>query len=79
MEQVKRGYPESAKNFDIAANSARLDLPSLMAITGKSRPTIYRWIKKGILPNPTKFGACHNSWSVGDVRAALGITQQGAA
>lgn len=32
-----------------------LPLPEVMRITGKSKATIYAWIKKGIFPSGVKF------------------------
>lgn len=74
MEKTgKRGIPPSATHFDTLPNTARVDLPVLKAVTGKSRPTIYRWISQGILPRPVKTGGTQNAWIVGEIRAALGI------
>ena len=75
----KSDTPASVKNLHDLPDYANLDLSCLKALTGKSRPTIYRWIKKGILPKPHTLGATRNFWTVGEVRAALGITQQGEA
>lgn len=61
----------AAQNLDHLAESARVDLADLMAITSKSRSTIYRWIDLGILPKPRKFAGTQNSWTVGEVRRAL--------
>ena len=72
-QRAKRSIPASVANFDALPNTARVDLPVVKAITGKSRPTIYRWIEQGILPKPVKVPGCQNSWIVGDLRAALGI------
>jgi predicted DNA-binding transcriptional regulator AlpA len=65
------GIPASVENFDRLPDSARLDLSCLMALTSKSRATIYRWIAQGILPAPAKLGQTRNSWIAGDVRRAL--------
>ena len=72
----KRGIPPSAKNFDSLPNTARVDLPVLKALTGKSRATIYRWIDQGILPRPVKTIGTQNAWTVGSVRAALCIAER---
>lgn len=65
--------PAAAQNFDRLADSARLDLADLMAITSKSRATIYRWIELGVLPKPRKSEGTQNSWIVGEVRRALSV------
>lgn len=73
MEQkATKGISPSVANFETLPSTAWLDLAALREITGKSRPTIYRWISKGILPQPIKKPGCRNAWYVGDIRAALG-------
>lgn len=71
MEAVK--LPDSARHFDSLPNSALIDIASLVAVTGKSRATVYRWIEKGILPKPHKRAGTQNVWSVGDVRRSLAV------
>lgn len=67
--------PDSARHFDSLPDSARIDISSLTAVIGKSRATAYRWVAKGYLPKPRKFGpGCQNTWTVGEVRRALGLT-----
>lgn len=65
--------PNSARHFDALPDSARVDISTLIAITGKSRATLYRWIDKGILPKPRKPAGptSQNSWTVGEIRRAL--------
>lgn len=63
--------PQSVEHFDNLPASAQVDLKTLKGITGKSRPTIYRWIEQGILPKPHKLGATRNFWTVGEIRDAL--------
>lgn len=63
--------PDSARHFDALAASARIDIAAMVAITGKSRATIYRWVERGILPKPRKLAGTQNTWSVGEVRRAL--------
>lgn len=64
--------PDSARHFDSLPDSARIDVAALIALTGKSRATVYRWIDRGILPKPRRFGGTtQNTWNVGEVRRAL--------
>lgn len=63
--------PDSARHFDALPDSARIDIAALVAVTGKSRATVYRWIDRGYLPKPRKFASTQNSWIVGEVRRAL--------
>ncbi len=69
--------PVSVQNLNTLPDCALLDLSCIKAITGKSRPTIFRWVNKGILPKPRKLGATRNQWTAGEIRAALGIDQRG--
>ena len=77
QEKSSNSLPFAVENFDRMPNSARFGLSTLEIITGKSSATIYRWVNEGKLPKPTKLGNSHNSWSVGEIRAALGIKAQG--
>ncbi|WEK06805.1 MAG: AlpA family phage regulatory protein [Candidatus Devosia phytovorans] len=43
-----------------------LRLPEVMARTGLSRATIYRWIKSDLFPAPRKCGSC-TFWRESDV------------
>lgn len=79
-DRLRPGRPRSTRNtlpytvehFDRLPDSACLDIAALKAITGKSRATLYRWIDKGILPKPRKFGLTSNNvWAAGDIRRAL--------
>ena len=65
--------PDSARHFDRLPDSARIDIASLIAITGKSRATVYRWVDKGVLPKPRKPAGptSQNVWIVGEIRRAL--------
>lgn len=69
----KAGIPDSAKNFDMLPDTARVNIAVIQAITSKSRATIYRWIDQGIIPRPRKFGPTQNFWTAGDIRRALGM------
>jgi len=76
-EKSSSSLPCAVEKFDRMPNSARIGRSSLEIITGKSCATIYRWVSEGKLPKPKKLGNSHNSWSVGEIRAALGIKAQG--
>lgn len=63
---------DSARHFDALPDSARVDIATVCAVTGKSRATIYRWAKLGIFPAGRKQGPnTQNLWVVGELRAAL--------
>lgn len=70
----RNSLPPAAEYFDRLPDSACIDIAALKAITGKSRATLYRWIDKGILPKPRKFGLTSNNvWAAGDIRRALSV------
>ena len=68
----------TVENFDSLPDSARADFGAVQRLTGKSRPTVYRWVKAGILPKPAKTPTGSVSWKVGDVRLALAVMDRGA-
>lgn len=43
----------------------------VLKITGKSYPTIWRWVKAGIFPAPKKIGPNSIGWLESDIRAWL--------
>lgn len=43
----------------------------IMAFTGKSKPTIYRWEEDGIFPKRMKLGPNSVAWSESEVRSWL--------
>lgn len=61
----------AVQNFDSLPDGALVNFGVLQTLTGKSRPTVYRWVKAGILPKPSKAPTGAVCWTVGSVRAAL--------
>jgi len=43
-------------------------LPTVCAITGLGRSTVWAWVRKGRFPAPVKLSARVSAWSVDDVR-----------
>lgn len=60
--------PRSALHFDELPDSARVGIATVLAITDKSRVTIFRWVRDGLFPAPRRIGNGHNDWLVGDIR-----------
>jgi predicted DNA-binding transcriptional regulator AlpA len=52
-------------------NITLVDIQALKALTGKSRATLHRWLKKGLLPPPHRTGSCQNIWTLADLRPYL--------
>ncbi|MBL6749286.1 MAG: transcriptional regulator [Nevskia sp.] len=58
------------RNFDLLPDSAGVRAPVVRALNGNiSNATLYRWVKRGILPAPTKAGPRTSIWNVGALRA----------
>ena len=75
MQQLKSELtqiiPEALANFDQTPNSAFIRLPIVMRLYGVSAATIWRGVKNGTIPKPSKLTERTTSWNVGQVRAAL--------
>lgn len=48
-------------------NPKILRLPAVMAMTGVSRQSIYRWGKAGTFPAPMKIGPRNSGWLLAEV------------
>lgn len=62
---------KAVAGFDGLSDDANLRLPSVLVLSGCSRATLYRFIKKGLFPKPIRFGPRLSVWKAGPVRAAL--------
>lgn len=75
MQQLKselaQNIPLALVNFDSMPDSAYIRLPVLKALYGVSNATIWRGVKNGTIPKPTKLTERTTAWNVGQVRAAL--------
>ena len=66
--------PDAARHFDSLPAAARVDIATVKAVTGLSRPSIYRYMATDRFPKPLKLGGHQNSsnlWSVGEIRQVL--------
>lgn len=66
-----QNIPPALINFDSMPDSAYIRLPVLKALYGVSSATIWRGVKSGAIPKPTKLTERTTAWNVGQVRAAL--------
>jgi len=64
--------PPALANFDAMPDSAYIRLPVLKALYGVSSATIWRNVKKGAIPKPSKkLSERCTAWNVGAIRADL--------
>lgn len=63
--------PSALLNFDSLPDSAFIRLPVIKALYGVSSATIWRGVKTGSIPKPSKLSERCTAWNVGLVRAAL--------
>lgn len=65
----KRRAP--TEHFDSASNLANVHIPTVEALYGVSRATVWRWVAAGRIPAPRKIGPATTVWNVGELRADL--------
>ena len=63
--------PDALKNFDSLPDSANVRQPVVQGLFGCSSATVWRNVKKGIIPTPKKLSERVTAWNVGDLRKAL--------
>ena len=75
MQQLKseltQAIPEALAQFEQLPNSSFIRLPVIKGLYGVSAATIWRGVKKGTIPKPSKLTERTTAWNVGLVRAAL--------
>lgn len=75
MHKIKseslKTIPEALANFDQSPNSGFIRLPIMMSLYGVSAATIWRGVKNGTIPKPSKLTERTTAWNVGLVRASL--------
>ena len=63
--------PEALVNFSAMPNESYIRLPVIKRLYGVSSATIWRGVKNGTIPKPSKLSERCTAWNVGLVRAAL--------
>ena len=58
-------------NFDNLPDSALLSVKELIALSGRSRTSLWRDVQRGFLGTPIKVGKASTRWNVAQVRAYL--------
>ena len=69
--EITQNIPPALINFDSMPDSAYIRLPVLKALYGVSSATIWRGVKTGAIPKPSKLSERCTAWNVGQVRASL--------
>lgn len=65
-------------DFDRLPGTARIRITELKRVWGGcSNATVYRLIKRGVLPPPYRISARISAWNVEEVRQALAKCEQG--
>lgn len=68
---VAPAIPDSLKHFDSLPDSANVKEPVVCGLLDCSPATVWRRVKDGRLPQPTRLGRM-TFWNVGQLRKALG-------
>ena len=63
--------PDALKNFDSLPDSANVRQPVVQGLVSCSHATVWRMVKKGLLPAPKKLSERVTAWNVGELRQAL--------
>lgn len=63
--------PEALKNFGSLPDAANVRLPVVAALYGCSSATVWRNVRKGLIPAPRKLSERVTAWSVAELRKAL--------
>lgn len=66
------GLSAVLQNFDSLPDSALVDVKTVAALRGISVPTVWRHVRKGLIPQPQRAGTCCTRWLVGDLRGIGG-------
>lgn len=69
--QVTQAIPEALANFDQLPDGAHIRLPVMTGLYSVSAATIWRGVKNGTIPKPSKLSERCTAWNVGLVRADL--------
>lgn len=72
----KESISKALSGFDSLPDTANVRQPVVEALYGCSSATVWRWVKKGIIPAPKKFGGQRITvWNVGELRTSLNANQ----
>lgn len=75
IEKIKSelipAIPSALANFDQSPNSGYIRLPIMMQLYGVSAATIWRGVKNGTIPKPSRLTERTTAWNIGLVRTDL--------
>ena len=60
--------PSALQHFDSLPDAAHVRLPVVASLFACSPATVWRHVKAGILPKPTKLSERLTTWNVGELR-----------
>lgn len=69
--ELTQEIPEAFRQFDETPSSGFIRLPIVMRLYGVSAATIWRGVKNGTIPKPSKLSERCTAWSVRAIRADL--------
>ena len=69
--ELIQNIPPALVNFDSMPDSAFIRLPVIKALYGVSSATIWRGVKAGSIPKPSKLSERCTAWNVGEIKADL--------
>lgn len=62
---------KSLIDFEFLPDSAHIRVKTMMSLYGCSESTIWRSVRKGLIPHPRKLTLRTTVWNVGEVRKSL--------
>lgn len=68
---AQSAIPDALVSFDSQPDSAYVRQPVVEGLFACSSATVWRNVKKGIIPAPKKLSERVTAWNVGDLRKAL--------
>jgi hypothetical protein len=71
MRSDPGAIPDALKNFDSLPDAANVRLPVVKGLYSCSGPTVWRNVRRGIIPAPEKHSPGCTTWNVGKLRRAL--------
>lgn len=70
-EAKKAAVDDVLKRFSNLPDEAHVRLPVVMELFACSAASVWRYVKSGALPAPSKFGVRVTAWKVGQLRSVL--------